>query len=275
MLENQFTTSCCWKNFDVVIPGTVNNELNLSSFWLVENLKLLGVDIHLEQGVGKDVSKATSIEETVRLAIVLVIIDLRELKAAILQELITVELFMGEINLSDHDWTQNSERLNIFGKAWCTLTDLIIRLWKIHSLTLLKNERKLHPLINNKFIYFTKICFQINSVGSLFFYFFCFTTSMFASSTFTAFFFHFLPVHNAAQKPKTEESAIHVVMTTKSISFSFSVSALLCHKKMVGCDSHTWDIEQQLFTCMVPIISTCCKSCNYWRAESNLSHHAG
>lgn len=63
------------------------------------NLKLLGVDIHLEQGVTEDVSKATGVEIAVRSTIVLVVVDLRELKATVLQQLIIIELLMGHVNL--------------------------------------------------------------------------------------------------------------------------------------------------------------------------------
>lgn len=63
------------------------------------DLKLLGVDIHLEQGVSEHMSKATGVEVAVRSAIVLVIVDLRELKAAILQQLIVVKFLVGHVNL--------------------------------------------------------------------------------------------------------------------------------------------------------------------------------
>lgn len=70
-----------------------------SSIGLIENLKLLAVDIHLEQGVAKNVSKATGVEVAVRSAIVLLVIDLRKLKATILQQLIVIKLLVGQVNL--------------------------------------------------------------------------------------------------------------------------------------------------------------------------------
>lgn len=45
----------------------------------IENLHFLSVDIHLEQGVSKDMSKAAGIEVAVRSAIAPVVVDLREL----------------------------------------------------------------------------------------------------------------------------------------------------------------------------------------------------
>lgn len=63
------------------------------------NLKLLGVDIHLEQGVTEDMSKAAGVEITVRPAIVLVVVDLRKLEATILQKLIIMEFLVGHVNL--------------------------------------------------------------------------------------------------------------------------------------------------------------------------------
>ncbi len=66
------------------------------------DLKLLGVDIHLEQGVAEDVSKATSVEVAVRSAVVLVIVDVRELKAAVLQQLVVVKFLVGHVNLQGH-----------------------------------------------------------------------------------------------------------------------------------------------------------------------------
>lgn len=94
----------------MVIPGSVNNEVSLSVpfDWY---LKLLGVDIHLEQGVTENVSKATGVEVAVRPAIELVIIDLRELKATELQQLIIVKLLVGHVNLQDEGFAQISERL--------------------------------------------------------------------------------------------------------------------------------------------------------------------
>lgn len=65
------------------------------------NLELLGVDIHLEQGVSKHMSEATGVEVAVRSAIVLVIVDLRELKAAVLEQLIVVKFLMGHVDLQD------------------------------------------------------------------------------------------------------------------------------------------------------------------------------
>lgn len=57
------------------------------------------MDIHLEQGIGKSVSKAAGVEVAVGSAVVLVIVDLRELKAAVLQQLIVMKLLMGQVNL--------------------------------------------------------------------------------------------------------------------------------------------------------------------------------
>lgn len=65
------------------------------------NLELLGVDIHLEQGVGEHMSEATGVEVAVRSAIVLVIVDLRELKAAVLEQLIVIKFLMGHVDLQD------------------------------------------------------------------------------------------------------------------------------------------------------------------------------
>lgn len=45
----------------------------------MENLQLLRVDVHLEQGISKDVSEAAGVEVAVRSAIVQVVVDLREL----------------------------------------------------------------------------------------------------------------------------------------------------------------------------------------------------
>lgn len=63
------------------------------------NLKLFGADVHLEQGVTEDVSKAAGVEVLVRPAVALVIVDLRELKATVLQQLVIVELLVGHVNL--------------------------------------------------------------------------------------------------------------------------------------------------------------------------------
>lgn len=59
------------------------------------HLKLLGVDIHLEQRVTEDVSKATAVEVAVGPGVVLSIVDLRELKATVLQQLIIIQLLVG------------------------------------------------------------------------------------------------------------------------------------------------------------------------------------
>lgn len=69
------------------------------------------MDIHLEQGVTKNVSKATGVEVAVRPAIELVIIDLWELKATELQQLIIVKLLVGHVNLQDEGFAQISERI--------------------------------------------------------------------------------------------------------------------------------------------------------------------
>lgn len=65
------------------------------------DLKLFGVDIHLEQGVAEDVSKAAGVEVAVRSAIVLLIVDLRELEAAVLQQLVVMKLLVGHVNLKE------------------------------------------------------------------------------------------------------------------------------------------------------------------------------
>lgn len=75
------------KNGILMWCGLVSNEVSL---WPIENLQLLSVDVHLEQGISKDVSKAAGVEVAVRSAIALLIVDLRELQAAILQQLIVV-----------------------------------------------------------------------------------------------------------------------------------------------------------------------------------------
>lgn len=66
---------------------------------LLCHLELLGVDVHLQQGVSKHVSKATGVEEAVRSAVVLLVVDLRELEAAILQQLSIVKLLVSHVNL--------------------------------------------------------------------------------------------------------------------------------------------------------------------------------
>lgn len=84
----------------MIILCPVNNE-PLKSPLIDRDLKLLGVYIHLEQGVAKDVSKATGVEVAVRSAIVLLIVDLRELKSTVLQQLVIVKLLMGQEDLKD------------------------------------------------------------------------------------------------------------------------------------------------------------------------------
>lgn len=77
-----------------VLSGFVNNGVCPTG-----NLQLLSVDVHLEQGVSKGVSKAAGVEVAVRSAIALLVVDLRELQAAILQQLIVVELLVRQVNL--------------------------------------------------------------------------------------------------------------------------------------------------------------------------------
>lgn len=65
--------------------------------------------VHFEQRVGEDVSKATRVKAAVRFPVVLEVIDLRELKASVLQQLITVELLVGHVNLLGRDLKQSGE----------------------------------------------------------------------------------------------------------------------------------------------------------------------
>lgn len=66
---------------------------------LRSHLQLLGVDVHLQQGVSEDVSEAAGVEEAVRPAVVLLVVDLRELQAAVLQQLRIMELLVGQEHL--------------------------------------------------------------------------------------------------------------------------------------------------------------------------------
>lgn len=92
------------------------------------DLKLLGVDVHFEKRVGEDVSKATRVKVAVRFPVVLEVIDLRELKASVLQQFITVELLMGHVNLLGWDLKQRSEFsltfLTLVKRLLCSLSRL-------------------------------------------------------------------------------------------------------------------------------------------------------
>jgi len=65
------------------------------------NLKLLGVDIHFEQGVTEDMCEATGVEVAVGSAVVLLVVDLRELEAAVLQQLVIVKFLVSHVNLEE------------------------------------------------------------------------------------------------------------------------------------------------------------------------------
>lgn len=80
------------------------------------DLKLLGVDIHLEQGVTEDVSKAAGVEVAVRSAIVLVVVDLWELKATVLQQLVVVEFLVGHVDLEARRRNSRSVQLLHFSQ---------------------------------------------------------------------------------------------------------------------------------------------------------------
>lgn len=92
---------------------TFNNEV---SEWCLINgdLELLGVDVHFEQGVTEDMSKAAGVEVAVGSAVVLVVVDLRELKAAVLQQLIVVELLVGHVNLVGHRQSEDSALIETY-----------------------------------------------------------------------------------------------------------------------------------------------------------------
>lgn len=64
-----------------------------------KNLKLLRVHIHLEERVAEEVSEAAGVEEAVRPSIAPLVIDLRELEAAVLQQLVVVKFLVGQVNL--------------------------------------------------------------------------------------------------------------------------------------------------------------------------------
>ena len=60
------------------------------------------MDVHLEQGVAEDVPEAAGVEVAVGSAVVAVVVDLRELQAAVLQQLVIVKLLVGHEDLEGH-----------------------------------------------------------------------------------------------------------------------------------------------------------------------------
>lgn len=65
------------------------------------DLKLLGVNVHFEQGVTEDMSKTTRVEVAIRSSVVVLVVDLRELEAAVFQQFVIVKFLVGHVNLDE------------------------------------------------------------------------------------------------------------------------------------------------------------------------------
>lgn len=82
--------------FDVITPRP-----NLVSewSWIDGHLELLGAHVHLEQRVGEHVAEAARVEVAVGSAVVIVVVDVGELQAAVLQQLVVVEFLVAHVDL--------------------------------------------------------------------------------------------------------------------------------------------------------------------------------
>ncbi|TNN42228.1 hypothetical protein EYF80_047603 [Liparis tanakae] len=83
------------------------------------NLQLLGADVHLEQGVTEDVSEAAAVEVAVGPSVVLLVVDLRELQAAVLQQLVVVQLLLSSLTRfwsKGVSWSTVSGRTYLLGR---------------------------------------------------------------------------------------------------------------------------------------------------------------
>lgn len=85
--------------FDVITPGP-NLAAGVSERSLTDgHLELLGAHIHLKQGVGEHGAEAAGVEVAVGPAVVVVVVDVGELQAAVLQQLVVVKLLVAHVNL--------------------------------------------------------------------------------------------------------------------------------------------------------------------------------
>ncbi len=71
------------------------------------HLECLVPQVHFEQRVSHQVSEATAIEITVWFCVIFFIVDLRELQATVLFEVVSMEILM----LAEHLWTKGGSNI--------------------------------------------------------------------------------------------------------------------------------------------------------------------
>lgn len=77
-----------------------NLEAGVSQWsWTDGHLELLGAHVHLEQRVGEHVAEAAGVEVAVGSPVVIVVVDVGELQAAVLQQLVVVKLLVAHVDL--------------------------------------------------------------------------------------------------------------------------------------------------------------------------------
>lgn len=90
---------CAGNFFDVITPGP-NLAAGVSERSLTDgHLELLGAHIHLEQGVGEHGAEAAGVEVAIGPAVVVVVVDVGELQATVLQQLVVVKFLVAHVNL--------------------------------------------------------------------------------------------------------------------------------------------------------------------------------
>lgn len=78
--------------------------------WSVNHLERLVVQVHLEQRVSHQVSEATAVEVTVRPRVTSAVVDLRELQATVLVEVVSMEILV----LTEHLPTKGGSHVHCY-----------------------------------------------------------------------------------------------------------------------------------------------------------------